>query len=141
MEKELFTKETAWMVHKRWWKKKVSETVRSMNYLDLCEEMTWKKRWTIVSEFSKNWLKTNLVEDVEIYLRGRIVGLIEKQKSECREVQEIATARLGNPSVEDLRKLTNNIMNSPKPVVTTIVQPIPWVYVPQVDKYWFSLED
>ena len=81
-----FTTKTAWLEHKRGGKMELSDKQLAKAYLTLCEQMTRKKRNTIVVEFHRNNLNPSIPHEVEIYLRDRVEHLAEKVP-ECKTVQ------------------------------------------------------
>lgn len=119
-----FTTETAKSNHKRWWKIELWIKQLSKAYLNLCEAMTWKKRSTIVVEFSRNKLDPSNAEDVEIYLRGRIEWLIEKKIETIKPV-------ITKPKIT-MDEIMSSIANKPTPTIQW-----PQVYIPKTDKDGF----
>ena len=64
-----FTKDTAGLSHKRWWKIKLGDRHRAMAYLDIIEIISWKSRNCIRSELSRSWMKASSIEDVVKYIQ------------------------------------------------------------------------
>lgn len=106
---------------------KLSEKQKAMLYLDLCEEMTGKKRKTIVTEFIRNRLEPSRIEDIEIYLRDRIEWLVEKKE------------RVETPKITNAQKIMAEIMKKTKDAgkIVPTQRMIPWVYTPPTDKFGF----
>lgn len=115
MSKLLFTKETAWLPHKRWGKKLLSDVMRSIAYLDLCEQMTNKSRSTVRVEFSRNWISPSKVEDVEIYLRWRIEEL--SQKREPKKEKEVVKPKV---NMAEIMAKVDKKMEEPR--ISTVVR-------------------
>ena len=84
--------------------------------------MLGKRRNTIVVEFKRNGLDSSRVEDVEIYLRGRVEELPEKIMGKQKEVVKI-------PMKVDMKDIMKKVGEILEPKVES---GIPGIYVPQV---------
>jgi hypothetical protein len=110
-------KDTAGKAHKRGGSMIFTDKQLSKIYLDVCEQFTGKKRDTIRKEFERNELNTSSIEDLEIYLRNRVVEIPPKIIE--REVENI----IEKPQVTNGQALMAEIMKkiADKPAPT--IQP------------------